>query len=173
METTKHYEVFPTWIVILCSLVTISIYALGAYALSGFGILVPVLYLLYCLWIEVRILRGSCVDCYYYGKLCGLGRGKLCSLLFKKGDPQRFVEKQVSWSDMLSDFLVAVFPIIGGIMLLIRDFSWPLLITLAALLIVYLGGNAVTRGSFACKYCKQKEIGCPAEKLFGTEEVRS
>jgi hypothetical protein len=56
---------------------------------------------------------------------------------------------------------------------MIRDFSWLLLITLAVLLILYLGGNAVTRGSFACKYCTQKEIGCPAEKLFAGEPTKS
>jgi hypothetical protein len=169
MEETRSYDSFPIWIVILCGLATISVYAVGAYVLAGFGILVPALYLLYCLWIEVRILRGSCVNCYYYGKLCGLGRGKLCSSLFKRGNPQRFAEKQASWSDVLPDFLVFVFPIAGGIVLLVRDFTWLLVAALAILVVLYLGGNAVTRGSLACKYCKQREIGCPAEKLFGGE----
>jgi hypothetical protein len=36
---------------------------------------------------------------------------------------------------------------------------------------LYLGGNAVVRGTFACNYCKQKEIGCTAEKLFRKEEI--
>jgi hypothetical protein len=35
--------------------------------------------------------------------------------------------------------------------------------------ILYFGGNAVRRGSFACKYCKQREIGCPTEKVFMKE----
>jgi len=38
--------------------------------------------------------------------------------------------------------------------------------TPAILLVLSFGGNAFIRGSFACNYCKQKEIGCPAEKLF-------
>jgi hypothetical protein len=43
-----------------------------------------------------------------------------------------------------------------------------LLVTaLAVLIALSFVGNAVLRGSFACKYCKQREIGCPAEKLFG------
>jgi hypothetical protein len=29
-----------------------------------------------------------------------------------------------------------------------------------------MGGNAMLRGSLACKYCKQKELGCKAEQLF-------
>jgi hypothetical protein len=171
MEETRSYESFPIWIVIVCSLATISVYAVGAYVLAGFGMLAPALYLLYCLWIEGRILKGSCVNCYYYGKLCGLGRGKLCSFLFKRGNPQRFVEKQAFWFDVLPDFLVFVLPIVGGIILLIKDFTWPLVVALAILVVLYFGGNAITRGSFACKYCKQREMGCPAEKLFGGEEV--
>lgn len=168
MEET--YENFPAWIPILANLVSISIYALGAYILAGFGILFAILYLLYCLWIEIGILRRSCVDCYYYGKVCGLGKGKLCSLLFKKGDPQKFVEKEISWAQILPDFLVFIIPLVGGIILLVRAFSWLLVALLAIILILSFGGTAVIRGSFACKYCKQREIGCPAEQLFGRKE---
>lgn len=153
-------------IVVLSNLVSISIYAIGAYILSGFGILFSILYLFYCLWVEIGVLRGSCVNCYYYGKVCGLGKGKLCSLLFEKGNPQKFVEKEISWSKMLPDFLVFVFPIVGGIVLLVIDFNWLLTAILAVLVILSFGGNAVIRGSFACKYCKQRKIGCPAEKAF-------
>ena len=173
MEPTKTYEKFPVWIVLLSNLVAISIYAIGAYILAGFGIIFAVLYLLYCLWIELKVLRGSCVDCYYYGKVCGFGRGRPCSILFKKGDPQRFVEKEISWSSMLPDFMVFIFPVIGGIILLARGFSWLLVTMLAIVVVLYLGGNAVVSGTSACKYCKQKEIGCPADKLFRKEELRN
>ena len=167
MEDAETYESFPVGAVILCYLVTLLTYAVGAYVLAGFGVLVSILYLSYCVWIEVRILRASCTGCYYYGKLCGLGRGRLCSLFFKRGDPQRFVEREVSWTNVLPDFLVAIIPIFGGIILLVKDFSWPLLAMLVILVFLYFGGSAVIRGSFACKYCKQREIGCPAQELFG------
>jgi hypothetical protein len=173
MEETKSYESFPIWIVLLSNLVAISIYAIGAYILAGFRVLFSVLYLLYCLWIEIRVLRGSCVDCYYYDKVCGFGKGKLCSSLFKKGDPKRFVEKEFIWSKILPDFMAFIFPIVGGIMLLVIAFTWLLVVMLAILAILSFGGNAVIRGTFACKYCKQKEIGCPAEKLFKEEEIQN
>lgn len=167
MGEIRSYENFPIWIVSLSVLVAISIYAIGAYILAGFGIWLSILYLLYCLWIEARVLKVSCVNCYYYGKICGFGKGKLCSLLFKKGNPQRFAEEEVSWSQMLPDFLVPIFPAVGGIALSVMDFTWLLVVMLAILVILSFGGNAVIRGSLACKYCKQREIGCPAEKLFG------
>ena len=170
MEAPKTYDNFPAWIAILSNFVTMSIYAIGAYILAGFGILFAILYLLYCLWLEIRILRRSCVDCYYYGKVCGLGKGKLCALLFKKGDPQKFVEKKITWAQLLPDFMVSLIPLASGIILLVRDFTWLLAALLIILGFLSFGGTAIIRGSFACKYCKQREIGCPAEQLFGSKE---
>ena len=68
--------------------------------------------------------------------------------------------------DIIPDFLTFIFPLIGGIALLISNFSWLIIVLLVILVILGFGGNAVVRGSFACKYCKQREIGCPAERLF-------
>ena len=34
------------------------------------------------------------------------------------------------------------------------------------LLLLGFFGNAIVRGKLACNYCKQKEIGFPAEQLF-------
>ena len=170
MEAPETYDNFPVWIAILSNLVSLSIYAIGAYILAGFGILFVILYLLYCLWLEVRILRISCVNCYYYGKVCGLGKSKLCALFFKKGDPQKFVEKEVTWAHILPDFMVFIIPLVGGIILLVWEFTWLLAALLIILGFLSFGGTAIIRGSFACKYCKQREIGCPAEQLFGGKE---
>ena len=125
-----------------------------------------ILYIVYCLWLEIRVLRKSCADCYYYGKVCGLGKGKLCALLFREGNPQRFVEKQVSWADVLPDFGVSVFPLIGGIVRLIVGFSWPVVITMVFLALLSFGGSAVITGAPVCKNCKQRAIGYPAQKLL-------
>lgn len=110
------------------------------------------------------------MDCYYYGKMCGLGKGRLCSMFFKKGDPQRFIRKEFTWSAMLPDFMVIIFPIVGGIILLVRDFNLFLLVIMVLLLLLSFWGNAVIRGSLVCKYCKQKEIGCPADRLFNKDK---
>ncbi len=172
MEEPKSYENFPLGIALLSNRVALAIYALGAYILAGLGIVVTVLYLLFCLWIELGILRRSCVDCYYCGKVCGLGKGKLCALLFKKGDPQKFAEKEISPAQLLPDFMVVIFPILGGIILLVREFTWPLLILLAIFVLLFFAGNAFVRGAFACKYCRQRELGCPAEQLFSKERTQ-
>jgi hypothetical protein len=165
----KHFENFPWWIVLLSNVFSILIYATGAFILAGFGIVTSFLYLLYCFFIEMTLLRRSCVNCYYYDKYCGLGKGKLCSLFFKKGDPQKFADKEISWIKMLPDFLVFIFPLIGGIVLLIQNFFWIILALLLFLIFLFCFGNNFIRGSLVCKYCKQMEHGCPAEKFFNKE----
>ena len=167
------YENFPARVVLLSSVVSISIYAFGAFVLGKLGLLFALAYVLYCLWCEVNVLRGSCVHCYYYGKVCGLGKGKLCAWLLRRGDPRQFVEREVSWREIAPDMLVLLFPLVGGVIVLIRSFAWPLVLMLIALAALSLGGNALVRGSFTCKYCKQRELGCPAEKLFSASKTVS
>jgi hypothetical protein len=128
-------------------------------------------YLLYCFWMEYRVMKLGCVNCTYYGKLCGTGKGKLCSLLFKQGDPTKFAQTEISWIEMLPDFMVVIFPLIGGTVLLIMNFSWFLLAVLIFMVVLYFGGNSLIRGPIMCKYCRQKVIGCPAEQLFRKEDA--
>jgi len=163
----RTYENFPAKIVVLSTAVAVLLYGLGAYILGRLWVPLSILYLLYCLWLEVHVLKRSCVHCYYYGKVCGLGKGKLCSWLFQKGDSQHFAEREVSWREMVPDMMVLVLPLAGGIVLLIKEFTWLPVVLLVILVFLSLGGNAIVRGSFACRYCRQREIGCPAEKLFG------
>jgi len=166
MAESRTYENFPVWMPLLSNLVSMLIYAAGAVILAGYGAGLAILYVLYCVGVEFRVIKKSCINCYYYGKDCGMGKGRLCSLLFKKGDPAKFAQDTIGWSDLLPDFLVPIFPLVGGIGLLIRDFSLNLAALVAALVLLSTIGTAFVRGSFACRYCKQRELGCPAEKFF-------
>ncbi|MCK9152565.1 hypothetical protein [Methanobacterium alcaliphilum] len=115
---------------------------------------------------EIRVLKKSCVNCYYYGKVCGFGKGKLSALFFKKGDISKFSQLDLSWKDMIPDILIFVVPLIAGVIILISSFSWIILLLMGLLLSLSLIGNAFIRGFLTCKHCKQRELGCPAEKLF-------
>lgn len=160
------YERFPARIVLLSNLLAVSIYGIGVCLMADLGVWSLAAYIIYCGWIEARLLRHSCVNCYYYGKRCAFGKGRLCALLFRQGDPQQFARSQISWSDLLPDFAVSLIPAAAALVQLVMDFRWVTLALLAALLVLTSWGNAVVRGSFACRYCRQREIGCPAEKLF-------
>lgn len=163
----ETFDSYPPWIMVLSTLLGVSVYAIGAFILSGFGAAFAAAYVLYCLLIEYRIIKGSCVNCHYFGKACGLGKGRICSMFFKKGDPKKFAEKEASMNDLLPDLMVSLMPMAAGIILLIKDFSWILLAALAAIAALSTMGNAVVRGKLLCNHCRQRLLGCPAQKLFG------
>jgi hypothetical protein len=160
------YENYPWWTVLFSNLVSLSIYIIGAYILFGLGWIYAVLYLLFCLFLEIRLLKTGCVNCYYYGKVCGFGKGKLSALFFKRGDVSQFSQRELSWKSMIPDMMGPIFPIIGGIILLIFNFSWLILFLIVGVIILSTAGNALIRGFLTCNKCKQRELGCPAEKLF-------
>ena len=75
--------------------------------------------------------------------------------------------KQFSWRDLVPDFMVTLIPLGVGITMLIRSFSWLVLLLIVAFVLLGSVGTGLVRGQLACKYCKQRELGCPAERLFG------
>lgn len=166
---TECYENYPPHFVLISNLFAFSIYLLGAVILSGFGLPIVIIYLLYCAALEVRLFKMSCVDCYYYGKLCFSGRGLLCSLFFKKGDPERFINKKIAWKHIVPDLLVPFIPLIGGIILSIIDFNWLRIALMVLLVILGFPVMGYIRGNLACLYCKQRELGCPAVEFFSGE----
>jgi len=163
METFENY---PCKIIFISNLVSISIYLIGAFIIYQLGIIWLLLYLIYILGFEIRLLKKSCPNCYYYGKFCAFGKGKISSLFFKKGNPEKFIQKKITWKAILPDFLISLIPFVVGIILLIVNFNWLILILIIILVILTTAGSGFVRSSLACKFCKQREIGCPAEKLF-------
>ena len=166
MEQLKAFENYPWWIILVSNFISLAIYAIGAYIIFQVGIVWFVIYLVYIIGLEIRLLKTRCVYCYYYGKFCAFGKGKLSSILFKKGESHKFLIDNLSWKDILPDVLVSIIPLIVGIVLLIMKFDWLILTLLVILILFTTVGSGFVRGSLACKYCKQKEMGCPSEQLF-------
>jgi len=160
------YESYPLPLALVSGLLALSVYGLGAYLLSGTTPLTVGTYLVCCAGFEVMVLKRSCVHCYYYGRLCGRGRGKLSSWLFKRGDPSHFAVRQICWWGIAPQLLATLPPLLVGAFLLLEQFELTTLAAMAAILGLSLGGNALVRRSYACKYCKQRELGCPALAMF-------
>jgi hypothetical protein len=169
MKEIDCYENYPYWIITLSNLLTLSIYTIGIIIIKPLGIIWMFIYLTYLVFLEIRLLKKSCTNCYYYGKRCAFGKGKLCSLFFKKGNKKGFTG-DFTWKDLIPDMLVAIIPLIIGIVRLIMNFNWLLLSLIILLFFLVSTGNGLVRGSLACKYCKQRETGCPAEKMFNKEK---
>jgi len=167
MQEPGCRENYPLSIVIGSNLVPILIYIIGVLLLSRFTLFWVLGYVIFILLLEFRLLSGHCVDCYYYGKTCAFGKGRLSALLFARGNPKNFTGMTLTWQDVVPDFLVFMIPVLAGIVLLLQKFSWTVLALVIALLLLGFLGNALVRVRLACRYCKQREIGCPAEQLFG------
>lgn len=167
MQDPVCYEKYPAGIVIVSNLVQLSIYAAGAMLVSFFGLLWIALYIFFIVLLEIRLLGRHCTDCYYFGKICAFGKGRLSCLIFKKGDPERFSQKKIGWKDMIPDFLVTIIPLLAGIASLVIEFRWTTLFLIIILIILGFPGTAFVRGRLACSYCWQRETGCPALELFG------
>jgi hypothetical protein len=170
MDSTKCYEDYPVWIVLVSNLLNVSIYLIGSYILYQLGLIWLIFYLLYILFLEIRVLQKSCVNCYYFGKTCAFGKGRLAPALFRKGSAEKFATRQITWKDILPDFLVSIIPMLVAIMLLVTNFSWLMLALLASLILLGSIGTGLVRGQLACRYCKQREMGCPAERLFSKKK---
>ena len=170
MGTIKRYENYPAATVMLSGLVALSIYTLGFLVILRTGFIYSVIYLLYILVLEYRLVKNHCTDCYYWGKTCAFGRGRISALFFRKHTQSRFCSKQMTWKDILPDFLVSLVPLVTGIIILILLFDFALLVSLLLLVLLTTIGNGFVRGTLACKYCKQKDLGCPADALFNKKK---
>jgi hypothetical protein len=166
MSESKTFESYPLGSVVLSNVVSLSIYGLGFFILFRSGWILAILYLIFIFSLEIRLIKNHCTACYYWGKTCGFGKGRISSLFFKKGDASKFCGKQMTWKDMIPDMLVFLFPFLGGIVLLIIQFDYLVLISLLVLLFLTFPGNGYIRGKLTCPFCKQRELGCPANDLF-------
>ena len=163
---TSSFENFPWWMVAITNAVGLAIYAIGLALMTRLGVVWGVLYALYCIGMEWRVLSGSCRHCYYFGKQCGFGKGRISALFFTRGAELTLSAKRISWLDIVPDFLVTLIPLAAGIAMLLKSFSWLLLLLVVILAFLGSVGTGFVRGQLACKYCKQRELGCPAEQLF-------
>lgn len=162
----KCFENYPAGMVLASITAALLIYAIGTIVISKLGCFWVAVYVLYILFLEIRLMRRSCVNCYYYDKYCAFGKGKLAALFLRKGDGKRFQLDCITWKDIIPDFLVSLVPLVAGIVLLIVGFTWLLLALVVLLAVLAFPVTGFIRGGFACRHCKQREIGCPAERLF-------
>ena len=166
MKKEKTFENYPFWIVVISNLIQFLIYAIGIYVLQKIGLIWMLLYVFYIIFLEIRLMKISCVNCYYWGKVCFFGRGKICSLFFKKGEAKKFTSKKIGFCDLLPDLATFLIPMFAGIVLLVINFDLLLLLAVIALFFLGTVATGLLRNFLACKHCKQRILGCPAEKFF-------
>jgi hypothetical protein len=165
-KPTKGFERYPAWMVLVANAVFISVYLAGLYLVYLVWPVLALVFLVYVVYLESSVYRDGCVNCYYYGKVCAFGRGKIAKAFLRKGDPKKFTEKTVSFSDFLPSSLVNVVPLVAGIWLLLQRFDWLVAGLMVWPLIVMFLGNPVIYGELACPNCKQARVCCPVCEFF-------
>lgn len=158
------FESYPlSWVVgqNLFFIIYFGIGFIGMLSLETYGVpSISLIYLLFLFIMLVFVLRKHlCTNCYYYGKRCNTGWGKLASYLFKEksGDYKLGVKLAgITW------MFAAVIPIIGMIFILLINFSNYILILL--LLFIMLSFLNFLVHSRSCSNCKMRDI-CPASMV--------
>jgi hypothetical protein len=168
----KGYECYPWWTVLLTNIVSLSVYAAGAYLLYLIWPWLALIFIVFMIYLETSIYREGCVNCYYYGRVCAFGRGKIAKVFLKKGNAKKFCEKEVGFKDFIPYSIANFIPLIAGIYLLILDFRWWILAIALWPLIVLFFGNPILFGELACKNCRQAEICCPVCQFFMKREKK-
>ncbi|MFC1656455.1 hypothetical protein ACFL14_00600 [Patescibacteria group bacterium] len=165
-QDQKLYESYPVGTVLTANLLSLATYTIGAYILFQTGWIWMTLYIICIFVLEFSLYKKSCAYCFYYGKLCAFGKGKIAPFFVKRSDPNKFCERKITWIDLLPQILVSLIPIGVGVYLLIQEFSLLILILILIPILIWLFGNPIIYGKLACPHCKQGQICCPASKFF-------
>ncbi|MHB8894369.1 MAG: hypothetical protein ACYC99_04210 [Candidatus Geothermincolia bacterium] len=131
--------------------------ALGTDACYFFSHIVAWVYLGIAVLLVFVVLRKLvCTNCYYYGKRCATGWGKLASMMFKRGDIERFNDSiGVTLAPVIYGLLTVV-PLVLGTIATVMHFSWLKVLVLAGLALVGFYSGSVGRKK-SCKACKMRE----------------
>lgn len=164
------FQKYPLSTVLIFQLVSLANYAVGLYLLYQISVLFSILFAFYVIMMEFSVYKEGCASCYYYGKRCMSGRGKIAALFVRKEDPKRFCEKKVTWKNLLPQVLLSLIPIIAGAYLLITNFNFLFIGLILVPVLTWFVANPLMYGKLGCLHCKQGRICCPANDFFGKKK---
>ena len=117
-------------------------------------------YLAAAMIMTVFVMRKIvCTNCYYYGKWCCMGWGRLSALLFSRGSIDRFRGSIGIRIAPLFYALLILVPLIMVIIALVQEYSVAKVVVLVLLLLVSLYSGFLSRKR-SCSRCKMKTL-CP------------
>jgi hypothetical protein len=161
-ETDREGFVFcdsyPKPVIIIRWIILGIAFGMGIYILADIKEMLGIIYVVYSLIALTLVLPLSrCASCYYHGKACNTGWGKVAADLFPKGDESKFV---YHYNYALLLHLLWIIPLLAAFLQLVRKRELPGLIVLAAYLLVLLVEKILLK-RLACARCHQREF-CPA-----------
>jgi hypothetical protein len=151
-ETYPKGVIFARWIILTLAFI------LGVFILSQIKPALGIIYALYALYALTLVLPLSrCVNCFYYGRACNTGWGKVAAYLYGKGDESRYAEH---YNYAIFLHLLWVIPLLASFFKLIMEKSlFFLMFFLVYTLVLWI--EKVGLKKLACRRCHQREF-CPA-----------
>jgi len=119
---------------------------------------IPIVSITYIIFIGIMLIfvlrKHLCTHCFYYGKLCGTGWGKLASCLFKNNSGNYELGGKLAG---ITWMLAMFFPLIGIIIALILNW-FSITITLLLVMFIILSGINFFIHKKSCEKCKMRFI---------------
>jgi hypothetical protein len=109
--------------------------------------------------IFVVLRQLVCTNCYYYGKQCALGWGKVSALFFSPGSIEQFSTCVGIKAAPITYGLLTLIPLVFCIVALVQEATVSRVAVLGLLLAVSVYSGAISR-KMACTNCKMRLI-CP------------
>ena len=153
-------EEHPKSIAVIGNVIMLLWISLGTVACWFFNPIVAGVYLAFAVVMVFIVLRKLvCTNCYYYGKWCPIGWGKLSALFFRKGSIEKFSTGIGVKLAPLTYGLLTLIPLVLIIISIIREFTVVKAAVLVLLILVSIYSGAVSRKN-SCMKCKMRLI-CP------------
>jgi hypothetical protein len=157
-QNLKFCDNYPKSVIVVRWIILGVAFALGVYILWGIKDVLGLLYVLYSILTLTLILPLSrCASCFYHGKACNTGWGKVAAYLFPKGDESKYVD---NYSYAIFTHFLWLIPLLGGFFRLLRDRSLLALCLLGGYVFVLFMEKIILK-KLACVRCHQREF-CPA-----------
>lgn len=162
MGTPTWCESYPSNIVIVSNLLGVLSYAFGASILWLLSPPVAIAYIGLVVFTFILSMRFRCRFCYYYGKRCFSGMGRLAALLLAKGKAEDFGRSRNVAPAAVASFAVMLLPLAGAVAVGLSGLSRLLLALVIIYVMVAIVPGFYVRANMYCKDCRQGQMGCPA-----------
>ena len=148
-------DTYPWALIILRWIISGLIFALGFYIFNNFNQMAAIIYSIYAvLGIVVILPLSKCRNCYWYGKRCQIGWGKVAYFLFPKGKEEDF-HLSLHFTLLLTP--IWVLPSLLALLKLFtqRNLHWLIIF---ALIFILPFMKRWTRKGLACRRCLHRRL---------------
>jgi len=152
-----YYKDYPWVVITLRWFFLLLVFVLGLYIFLDFKQVLAYLYVFYAIFCLSLIFPLSrCVYCFYFGRFCNTGWGKVSAFLFEKKDEEEYLRR--------SSFYVLTYPLwfLPGLLALfelVLKRNLKYLILFCGFVLLWLSGKFFLKW-VCCKRCNKKDF-CP------------